>query len=268
MQSPHVRCTSQDGILTVTLARPEKLNAVTPPMLDALRAALDELYERSDLRVMVITGEGRFFTAGIDMSTMDGVDESAQSGIEFRRGYRRLHDFFDRIEASEKPVVLAAQGNCLGMGVEMSSSCDFRLAADTAQFGLPEVENLGMIPGSGGISRLARLIGQHWTAWLALAGETISAQDARMMGYVHAVYPAAEFEQRARAFALKLAALPAETVGVGKLALRSALSADRASARDFDRLANTLLAMSPAHLERRRAFEERAAARKAKSPGQ
>ena len=158
--------------------------------------------------------------------------------------------------------MLAAQGPCLGLGVEMGASCDFRLASDSASFGLPEVANLAMIPGSGGISRLARLVGSHWTAWLAIAGETITAQDARMMGFVHAVYPVAESAQRAQAFAARLAALPPETLGVAKLSLRAAPYTDRASARDFDRLANTLLVTSREHAERMPAFAERAAKRK------
>lgn len=266
MDTPHARRTDADGVLTITLTRDDKLNAVSPQMLEVLFQAVDDLGEREDLQVLLVTGEGRYFTAGIDMATMGGASTTGSrgefKGTLFRRRYRRLHDFFDRLEASEKPIVLAAQGPCLGLGVEMGASCDFRLASDTACFGLPEVANLAMIPGSGGISRLARLVGPHWTSWLAIAGEAITAQDARMMGFVHAVYPVAEFARRAQAFAAKLAALPPETLGVAKLSLRAAAYTDRASARDFDRLANTLLVTSREHAERMRVFAERAAKRK------
>ena len=262
----HTRLTEADGVLTLAFTRDDKLNAVSPPMLESLFQALDDLGEREDLRVLLVTGEGRYFTAGIDMTTMGGgrtADSHGEfKGTLFRRRYRRLHDFYDRLEASEKPIVMAAQGPCLGLGVEMGASCDFRLASDSAVFGLPEVTNLAMIPGSGGISRLARLIGPHWTSWLAIAGETVTAQEARAMGFVHAVYPAAEFAQRAHAFAVRLAALPPETLGVAKLSLRAAQYTDRASARDFDRLANTLLVTSSEHAERMRAFAERGARRK------
>ena len=266
MDSSHARRTEADGVLTITFTRDDKLNAVSPHMLEVLFQALDDLGEREDLHVLLVTGEGRYFTAGIDTTTMGGASTTDSrgefKGTLFRRRYRRLHDFYDRLEASEKPIVLAAQGPCLGLGVEMGASCDFRLASDSASFGLPEVANLAMIPGSGGISRLARLVGPHWTSWLAIAGEAITAQDARMMGFVHAVYPVAEFAQRAQAFAARLAALPPETLGVAKLSLRAAPYTDRASARDFDRLANTLLVTSREHAERMRAFAERAAKRK------
>jgi len=266
MDANHTRRHEADGVLTLTFTRGDKLNAVSPQMVEALSLALDDLAARDELKVLLITAEGRYFTAGIDVGSMQTAGNPAASetpsGATFRLRYRRLHDLFDRIEASEKPVVLAVQGPCLGFGVELGASCDFRLAAETASFSLPEIANLAMIPGSGGISRLARLIGPHWTAWLALAGEAVGAGDARMMGLVHAVHPDAEFSARAQAFAARLAQLPGEAVALGKLALRSALYADRASARDFDRVANTLLARSEDHAERMRAFAERSARRK------
>ncbi|CAN5603679.1 hypothetical protein BH09PSE5_BH09PSE5_44020 [soil metagenome] len=264
--SPNVRRSEADGVLTITFTRDDKLNAVDASMLEALQIAVGDLAERDDLRVLLITAEGRYFTSGIDITTMRGAgaggSPEAFSGSAFRQRYRKLHDFYDRIEASEKPVVLAAQGPCLGLGVEMGASCDFRIASDAAVFGLPELPNLALIPGSGGISRMTRLVGPHWAAWLALAGETMTAADARMAGFVHAVYPVAEFAERAQAFALRLARLPREATAVAKLAIRAAESSDRASARDFDRLANTLLVTSQEHADRKQAFADRARGRK------
>jgi enoyl-CoA hydratase/carnithine racemase len=161
-----------------------------------------------------------------------------------RRDYRKLHLLFDEIEAIEKPTVLAAHGPCLGVGVEMASSCDFRLASDAARFGLPEIPNLGVIPGSGGISRLTRLVGPHWAKWLAVAAMTVEADQALHIGFVHAVYPAAEFSSRVQEFAHRLATLPQEAINLGKLAVDVSASSDRITARDFDRVANTLLITS------------------------
>ena len=255
MTSPDVRTTEDGGVLTVTFTRDDKLNAVTPPMLDALRAAVEDLGEREDVRVLVITAEGRHFTAGMDITTL-----AAQGGGEggaLRRNYRRLHLLFDEIEAIEKPVVLAAQGPCRGFGLELAASCDFRLCSDTAVFGLPEIANLAVLPGSGGISRLTRLVGPHWTKWIAMAGREVDAGQALSIGLVHAVHEVAELPAAAQEFAASLVALSAEALGLAKLGVAAAASADRASARDYDRLANTLLLKTPEHRARIEAFSKR-----------
>jgi enoyl-CoA hydratase/carnithine racemase len=140
--------------------------------------------------------------------------------------------------------------------LEIGASCDFRLAADGASFALPELPNLGVIPGSGGISRVTRLIGPHWGKWLAF-GQEVSAELALTMGLVHAVYPAASFRERVTAFARELAALPTEAAGVTKIAVDIAASVDRGTARDFDRYANTVLLTSDEHQSMVEAFRNR-----------
>ncbi len=211
----HVTRSDIDGVVTVTFRRDDKLNALTGAMLAELQQAAADLADDDSLRVLVITGEGRYFTSGLDIAELQvdigrGTDGVVR-GSTIRRQYRAqaLHDFYDTLETIEKPIVLAAQGPCLGIGIELGSSCDFRLAADSAFFGLPEVANLAVIPGSGGISRLTRLVGPHWTKWLAMAGQTIDAEQARLIGFVHAVYPAETFADQAQAFARHLATLPA-----------------------------------------------------------
>jgi enoyl-CoA hydratase len=257
-----IRRSVEDGVLTMTFTRPEKLNAVSPEMIDALYEAVLDLGENDDLRVLVIAAEGRFFTAGIDIGNMGashrGIGPSGKlSPARLRRDYRKLHLVFDEMESIEKPVVLAAQGPCLGVGVEISGSCDFRLASTAATFGLPEVRNLAVVPGSGGVSRITRLVGPHWGKWLAMAGENVDADLALTMGLVHAVYPVEEFTDRVNTFARKLAGLPAEAMGVAKMAVDTAASVDRRTARDFDRFANTVLIMSDEHKDMTRAFNER-----------
>ena len=242
----------RDGTtLTLTFTRDEKLNAVSPPMLDALRSAVDRLAGESDIRVLVITGEGRYFTAGMDAlrigSALGLIAEEGTPGSEFRRNYRNLHRLFDEIEEIEKPVVLAAQGPCLGVGVELGVSCDFRLASSRATFGLPEIPNLAALPGSGGISRLTRLVGPHWARWMAMAAQTVDATEARSIGLVHRVIPEDRFADEVTSFARHLAGLPAEAVGLAKLAIDAAADTDRTTARNVDRIANTLLVLSEEH---------------------
>ena len=124
-------------------------------------------------------------------------------------------------------------------------------------FSLPEVANLAVIPGSGGISRMARLIGPHWTKWLAMAGETIDAQKALAIGLIHDVYPEGEFDERVQAFADKLARMPREALGLTKILVDNAVTADRRSARDLDRLAQSLLLTGEEHHAKVAAFMNR-----------
>lgn len=250
-----VRRTDEGGVLTVTFTRDDKLNAVTPEMLAALQEAVTDLAENADARVLVITAEGRHFTAGMDITTL--AAQGGGEGSVLRRNYRRLHLLFDEIEAIEKPVVLAAQGPCRGFGVELAASCDFRICSDRAVFGLPEIANLAVLPGSGGISRLTRLIGPHWTKWIAMAGREVGAEQALTIGLVHAVHPDAELVAAVRALTDSLVALSGEALGLAKLGISAAASADRASARDVDRMANTLLLTSPEHKAKMEAFGSR-----------
>lgn len=256
------RRTDADGVLTLTFTRDEKLNAVSPEMIEALRQAIWDLGDRDDIKVLVIAAEGRYFTAGIDIRQSGAggkrgyTPDGGFSPRRLRRGYRGMHLIFDELEAIEKPVVLAAHGPCLGVGVELSASCDFRLASEAAVFSLPELPALSVIPGSGGVSRVTRLVGPHWGKWLAF-GEEVDARQALNIGLVHAVYPVEEFSERVSAFARKLARLPSEAAGVTKAAVDVAATVDRQTARDFDRFANTVLLMSDEHKARTQAFETR-----------
>lgn len=253
--SDQIRRVDADGVMTLTFTRDDKLNAVSPEMLDVMRKAVDDFAENNQHKVMVITAEGRFFTAGIDIGRLEEGDTHAtNSGVALRRGYRRLHLLFDELEAIEKPVIHAAQGPCFGVGVELAASCDFRLAAARATYALPEIINLGVIAGSGGVSRVTRLVGPHWARWIAMAPEAADAQKAMIMGLVHEVYPDETFAAEVQKFASKLASLSGEALGLAKLAIDAAEAGDRISARNFDRVANTLLINSEEHHAKIAAF--------------
>lgn len=256
-----------DGIITVTFTRPEKRNAINNPMFEVLEEAIRDLREIDENRVLVIAAEGEYFTGGQDISTLNPTVGYATDGVRrtsnMRWQYRgnAHHDLWDQFEQVEKPVIQAIQGHCLGAGVEMGVSCDFRFASENATFGLPEVPNLASIPGSGGISRLTKLVGPHWARWLAMAGERIDAQQAMSMGYLHAVYPADELQDKVQAFARKLAGMPREAVGVAKFTIDSAADLDRHTSRFVDRLAQTLLFSSQEFSDRVNAFNDASAAR-------
>jgi enoyl-CoA hydratase/carnithine racemase len=268
----HAKRQDVDGVITVTFTRPEKRNAVDHEMFDAIRYAVRDLRDQDHLRVLMLTAEGEYYTGGkdvADLATRVGETRPAGGtevrGSNIRAGYRAeaYHDLFDAIEQVEKPVILAAQGHCLGVGVEMGSSCDFRFAAEGAVFGLPEVENLAVLPGSGGISRLTRIVGPHWARWLAMACERVDARQALAIGLLHAVYPVNEFAERVQAFARKLAGMPREALGVAKVAIDTADTVDRATARVFDRFSQTLLFTSDEFKDRVNSFNQASEAREA-----
>jgi len=229
------------AVLIFTLNRPDKFNAFTPDMLTSFADAVQQFTDDETLRVLLIRAEGKYFTSGMDVTTLGSTpDGEGPSG--FRNRYRRVarHDLWDALEKVEKPVVVAHQGPCLGAGLEMSLSCDFRLASEAAYYALPEM-SMGMIPGSGGTSRLVRTVGGALARWMIMASEKVGAAQASTAGLVHAVYPAESFEADVRAFCNKLAAQPPEAIAAAKLAIEFAEDLDRTQARNMERLINSSL---------------------------
>jgi enoyl-CoA hydratase len=235
----------RDGVAIVTLNRPDKLNAINEEMREVIWTAVDDLRDRPDLRVLLIRAQGRYFTAGVDIAEgSGGAENTRKTMIETRRDYRRgMHVHLDEFEAVEKPIVMAIHAPCLGLGVEMAGACDFRLAAESARFGLPEI-NIGVIAGSGGTSRFTRLCGIGWSKWLSVAGEQIDARTAMMAGFVQAVYPDDSFEDEVWAFCQRIQQRPAEVQGVAKLAVELCYDLDKQQARHVERIVNTPLMMA------------------------
>jgi enoyl-CoA hydratase len=257
MTDRHATIAEKDGIITVTIDRPAKLNAISPEVTATLWEATRALGDREDLRVMVITSVGRYFTAGIDLAHIPGDRRGGQipSDVAYRRQYREHHLLYDEFEAIEKPIILAAQGPCLGAGVEMAASCDFRFASTSAYFELPEVR-LGVIAGSGGTSRLTRLVGPHWGKWMAMAGQRVGAEQAKAIGLVHEVFPDDTFQESVASFAKSLVAMPMEAMGAAKLVVDIARDTDRTTQRHVDRIANAPRASSPEFFANTQPFTE------------
>jgi enoyl-CoA hydratase len=182
-----------DRIATITINRPDKLNALNAATIAELGQAIDEAVGRDDVGGIVLTGAGRAFVAGADISEMAG-----QSTLEMQRLARRGQVVFRRFETSPKPTIAAVNGFALGGGCELAMACHVRIASEHAKFGQPEVK-LGLIPGYGGTQRLARLVGKGRALQLLLTGEMIDAQEAHRIGLANAVVPAGELLDRARA---------------------------------------------------------------------
>jgi enoyl-CoA hydratase len=176
-----------NNIYTITINRPDKLNALNKTVFDELNKALDEVENNQEIKSVIITGAGpKAFVAGADISEFNNLDR-AQSMMLSKRG----QDTFGRIENSFKPVVAAVNGFALGGGCELAMACHFRIASEQAKFGQPEV-NLGLIPGYGGTQRLTQLIGKGRAIELLITGNMIDAATALQYGLVNQVVPAAE----------------------------------------------------------------------------
>ena len=140
------------------------------------------------------------------------------------------------MEKIEKPIVISNHAMCIGGALELSLSCDFRLAGTSAQYWFPEMQ-FGMVPLSGGISRLTRTIGPHWARWMVIANKKVAAERALTMGLVHEVYPDDQLEAETRAFCEMLASHPVEATAAGKLAIELCADLDSDQSRQVERLA-------------------------------
>lgn len=236
---------SESGaVLTLTLNRPEKYNAINDTMLATLYAEVRRFAVSPTLQVLLLRANGKYFSAGADLRSGLVPDLSSRSPRAvrgwLRHNERSLTPLGELIEEIEKPVVVAHQGPCFGGALELSLSCDFRIAAESTTYYLPETR-LGAVPSAGGTARLTRLIGPHWARWMLIAGKTIDAAKAEAIGLVHAVHPQDDFDAEVTAFCQSLAEMPPETVGAAKLAIELAADLGSAAARNVERFAATTL---------------------------
>src|SRR6185436_10448381 len=181
-----------DRIATGTINRPDKRNALNVAVFDDLTTLVDELASRADIGGVILTGAGRAFVAGADISELVSLN-AAQGEALARRGQL----VFNRIEALPKPVIAAVNGFALGGGCELAMACHVRIASEAAKFGQPEVK-LGLIPGYGGTQRFPRLVGKGRALQLLMTGEVIDAAEAYRIGLVNKVVPAADLMKTAQ----------------------------------------------------------------------
>ncbi len=171
----------QGSIAMVTMARPQALNALNSNFFTDFNHFLDEIQTNKEIRVIIITGEGKAFVAGADISEMVNMD--TKEGYNFGKKGQKT---FARLENIPQIVIAAVNGYALGGGCELAMSCDFRIAAPEAKFGQPEV-NLGLTPGYAGTQRLSRLIGLGNALYLLTTAENINAQEALRIGLVQKI---------------------------------------------------------------------------------
>ncbi len=245
----------EDGIAVITFNRPKALNALNAALLAEFGAALDHVENDSDVRVLILTGTGeRAFVAGADITE---IHQLGPLGAKYfaRRGAESI----GRLCALPIPVVAAVNGFALGGGTEMALGCDFIYAAQSAKFGLPEI-NLGIIPGFGGTQRLPRLIGPGLARELIYTGRMIDAEEALRLGLVNRICPDDQLMDMVRETARVMAAKGRVSLRAAKQAINNGRNVDLASGLVLETDAFALCLASPDAQEGTGAFLEKRAA--------
>lgn len=247
-----------EGILTLTLNRPAKLNAMSQEVFEALDTTVCEAGGDREVRVVVVTGAGSFFSAGADISMVKEFGDPELPAERFRAKLRRLQSVFDRLEQLEKPVIAAINGGCVGGAVDLILACDLRVAVEDAFFSIPEVR-LGLIPDLGATQRLPRLIGVGRAKEMILTGRRFTAEECRAMGLVNRVVPRDGLARAVSEMAADLMAGGPLAVGVAKQAIDRAWATDLRSGEEFEAFAQTPLYRSADAREGYVAFVEKRA---------
>jgi enoyl-CoA hydratase len=243
----------EDGaVVTVQLNRPQKKNSFNGELRQELEQALQAIASKTELRAVVITGGDEIFCAGADIGEMGG-DPNAESSYRHAREFQIL---FDQVESLPQPVVAAVSGFALGGGCELALAADFRIASETARFGLPEIK-IGAFPGGGGTQRLTRLIGAAKAKEMILLGDPITAEQALAIGLVMKVTPKEKYLAEAMQLAAKLAALPRLALQASKMLINRSQDIDLATGLEFE--ARTFGGIAHSHdlAEGTRAFLEK-----------
>jgi len=238
-----------DGVVTITLNRPEAYNALRTQLLSELADVLQSCTDDDSVRAVVVTGNEKVFAAGADIKEMAALD-----AVGVLNDPRVLH--WRRIAQFPKPLIAAVNGFALGGGCELVMHADIVIAGDNAQFGQPEI-NLGIIPGAGGTQRLIRTVGKSMAMQLVLSGEFISAHQARDFGLVSEVTIPERSLERATELARKIATKPPIAVRQAKEVLLKAYDTTLDSGLSLERKAFTLLAATEDRNEGIAAFMEK-----------
>jgi enoyl-CoA hydratase/carnithine racemase len=249
---------SDDGILTITLNRPEKLNAFDEQMIREMRSVVWKANFDEAVRIIVITGAGRAFCSGRDINGLDYENNLETPG--YRAYVRANHELFDDIEAIEKPVIAAVNGMCAGGGVEMAVACDFRIASTASKFLLPE-NQLGVIPASGACSRMIQMIGIGRLKEMVMAALPVDAEEAHRIGLVNRVFAPNALAAETMKFARELLKRAPLAMGMGKHIINMCQNVDTETGRLLERLGQSVLIRTSDNKEGMESFRQKRKAR-------
>jgi len=250
-----IRYTTEDKVAVLVIDHPP-VNALNPQTLKELSEALDELSANPAVKAIVITGSGQLaFVAGADVGVIGRIVKSrnlAEGSAMIELG----QTVFNKIENSNKPVIAAINGVCLGGGLELAMSCHMRVCGDRVRLGQPEI-NLGIIPGWGGTQRLQRIVGPAKATEMILTGDQITAQQAMQLRLVNMVVPGGEVMRQAKGLAAKIANKSAVAVAAALTAIRAGLDANLADGLAAERQQFDVVTASADALEGVSAFLEK-----------
>jgi 2-(1,2-epoxy-1,2-dihydrophenyl)acetyl-CoA isomerase len=245
-----------DHIARITLNRPSALNAINDKMGEELLATLKESEKNESVRCLVVTGAGRAFSAGEDVSGLKeryGAGEHPSLGDHLRKKY---HPIITRIRNIEKPIIARLNGMAAGSGASLALACDIRIASEDA--GLKQAFiGMGLVPDSGSSYFLTRMIGPGRALELIMTGKTISAKEAEHLGLIHKVVPAAELDKHTDELAHKLATGPTKALGLSKRIVNTVTSLELPEALEYEALNQDIVGRTRDHLEAVKSFLEK-----------
>jgi len=251
-----ITCEKSDGVAVITFNRPEVLNAVNEKMGRELLEVLRAVERDSEVRCVIITGNGRAFCAGEDIQDLRGDYER---GVNPKLGQRLQHKYnpiIREIRNMEKPIIAAVNGAAAGAGAGIAYSCDIRIATDTAKF-LQAFIRIGLAPDSGTSFFLPRLVGFAKAMQLALTGEELSSQDAERFGIVAKVVPAGQLMPASKEIAVRLASGPTRAIGLTKRALNKSISSDLEHVLEYESYIQEIAGATSDHIEAVKSFFEK-----------
>jgi enoyl-CoA hydratase len=242
----------KDGIGTVTINRPEALNALNSTVYNELYEVFEAIEKDDEVRAVILRGSGeKAFAAGSDVAEMSNMNT-----LEIQKFMATIRKASDRVSSLSKPTIAAISGYALGGGNELAMCCDLRISSEKARFGQPEI-NLGLIPGAGGTQRLPRLIGAAKAKEMIFLGDMIDAATALNLGLVNKVVPPEKLMEEALAWAAKLAAKSAPVLAMAKLAINTGLNTDINSGLDMEARCDALCFATEDQKEGMKAFLEK-----------
>ena len=239
------------GIATITLNRPEQLNAISPAMAQSLVRALDDIDKDDSLKVVIITGAGRGFCSGADISTFEGMDKMShkEMGDALRRWTLPLYNF-------PKPTIAAINGAATGAGLSWAMLCDIRIASEKARFSSAFIR-VALVPDTGASYLLPRIAGSAKAMELMLTGDIIDAAEAQRLGIVNKVVPEQELMKEARQLAERMARGPSIAIGLTKQAIKRGVHNNLEQQVEFESFAQHICLKTEDNKEAARAFFEK-----------
>jgi len=240
-----------DHIAKITMNRPDRLNSFTKAMHEAFREVLKRASKDSTVRTIVITGAGKAFNAGQDLSEVMGQD--VDYGEILRKRYNPL---IEQLQSIEKPVIAAVNGVAAGAGMSLALACDIRLVSEKATFHNAFI-HIGLIPDSGGCYFLPRIVGLGKALELAMTGGRLTAEEAHRYGLANHIYPDETFAQDVMDYAARLAKLPTKGIGLIKRTMLKGLKLNRSQALAYEAYMQVIASQTEDHREGLQAFLEK-----------